>query len=124
MRMTIVKISRKDSKIIFLALFIPLAVLLGVVLVESIRMPKNQYFFEIRKKASFHGVIDSVYRQSDNHNVMTVTAKGQLFEIERIWESKFIIGDSVSKYKDSLTIELYRDGKLMEILDYNDLLKD
>ncbi len=50
--------------------------------------------------------------------------KDQQLDIERSWESKFQLGDSVSKTEVSLLAELYRDGKLIEVLDYNDIARE
>jgi len=50
--------------------------------------------------------------------------KDQQLGVERSWESKFQVGDSVSKNDGSLLAELYRDGKLIEVLDYNDIARE
>ncbi|PRD46157.1 hypothetical protein [Sphingobacterium haloxyli] len=75
-------------------------------------------------KRGFHGTIESIYRQKNNHNVMTIVNKDQQLGIERSWESKFQLGDSVSKNEGSQLVELYRHGQLIEVLDYNDIARE
>lgn len=124
MKVDMFKLKKKDTAIVLLTLLSPLLFLAGFVFWQSRQETPGQFFYEERAQREFHGVIDSIYRQKDNHNVMTIMAKEQNLGIEGLWESKFRLGDSVSKDKGSLLVELYRNGDLIEILDYKDICRD
>ncbi len=55
---------------------------------------------------------------------MTLKGKSGLFEVEGEWERKFRVGDSISKRAGSLFVEHYRSGRLLEVLNYEDLRKE
>jgi len=59
-----------------------------------------------------------------SHNTLTLKAKKQNFYVPYRWETKFLVGDSISKKEGELFVEHYRDGELIEILDYRDIAKD
>jgi hypothetical protein len=60
----------------------------------------------------------------DKSNIMTLVAKNQEFTVDGEWEHKFQVGDSISKNQGSLLVEYYRNGQLVEILNYADLRKE
>jgi|GEM_PF-751743 len=124
MKIPAIRLNKRETVIVILTLLSPLLFLVGFIIWQSKNSIPGQYFFEIRKKGYFHGTIESIYRQKNNHNVMTIVNKDQQLGVERSWESKFQLGDSVSKNAGSLLVELYRDGKLIEVLDYNDIARE
>ncbi len=40
-----------------------------------------------------------------------------IYEITPLWENNFRVGDSISKKKGQLTVEHYRNGKLLEVIE-------
>src|SRR5699024_551030 len=74
-------------------------------------------FFEREEKIGCIGVVDSIYRQKMNHNIITVKTNSYVYEIQSSWENKFLVGDSIIKREGELFIEHYRDNELIEILD-------
>jgi hypothetical protein len=119
------KLSNTDKSIIYIVLFVPMLVMIGFAIRGAFFNDRSSrdYFLETREKESFHGVVDSIFWQKDNHNVKTLKSDHGVFEIERVWENKFKVGDSVSKHKGCLLVEHYRNGKLLEVLNYEDLRK-
>ncbi|WP_430612235.1 hypothetical protein [Flavobacterium sp. JP2137] len=81
-------------------------------------------FLEIRIKEECIGKVKSIYRQKMNHNVLALETSNCIFQVDADWETKFEVGDSISKRKGELILKHYREGKLIEILDYNDIAKN
>jgi len=73
-------------------------------------------FLEREESIECIGIIDDIYRQKNNHNILTLKTKECIYEIHSAWENKFQIGDSISKKEGNLFIEHYRNGTLIEIL--------
>lgn len=126
MRIQNFKLGKTDKIIIYSVLFIPLLILFIFMMKGLFFDPKSKrdYFFEIRQTYNFHGTIDSIYRQKQNHNILTLMSENNILPIDRGWQNKFKIGDSISKNQGSLLVEHYRDGRLIEVLNYEDLLKE
>jgi len=59
-----------------------------------------------------------------DHNILALKTKTCEYKVNPEWETKFQIGDSISKKLSWLFIEHYRDGELIEILNYRDLAKN
>lgn len=120
------KTSKTDRRIIYALIFIPLLILISNLIWGLFFDSKTSrdYFLESRANESFHGHLDSMYRQKNNHNILTFKGTSGLFEVEGEWENKFRVGDSISKSEGSLLVEHYRDGKLLEVLNYADLRKE
>jgi len=74
-------------------------------------------FFEREENAECIGVVDSIYRQKMDHNILTLRTNSCVYEIHSSWENKFLVGDSIIKREGELFIEHYRDNELIEILD-------
>lgn len=83
----------------------------------------SEIFLDSRRTISCEGKVQEIYRQKMNHNVQTLKAKNCIFQIDAKWEDRFEIGDSISKKEGELFVEHYRDGKLLEILDYHDIAR-
>lgn len=113
---------------LFLAIIVltPFIVLFWVVLADDIINPKSsgQIFLNMREKIECQGVVNSIYRQKMNNNQLTLLTENCEFIVESKWTRNFLVNDSISKKKGELFVEHYRDGKLIEILDYHDLAKD
>lgn len=123
--MTDLKISSKEKLILISVMATPLLLLFCWIFFNSItdkRTGKEIYLsHEINTECM--GKIDSVYRLKMNHNTLTLNVSGDDFYVPPEWENKFKINDSISKKKGSLKVEHYRKGNLLEILDYNNLLR-
>lgn len=118
-------LSKKDKAILYIAIFLPLIFIGLAIFINSWGgKSKVDLYYESRQDEYFHGVIDSIYRQKDNHNIMTISSRQSVFEIAGEWEEKFRLGDSIVKDKGSLVIEIFRNGTLTESLDYRDLNKE
>lgn len=121
--MTDLKLSIKEKVILISVMGIPLLLLFGWIFFNSItdkRTGKEVYLdMVIDKKCE--GIVDSIYRQEMNHNVLALKTKDCIFEVEPEWEKKFEIGDSISKRKGELYLKYYRNDRLVEVLNYEDL---
>lgn len=111
--------------LLFILIF-PFAILFWIVVGKEIINPKTpaEAFLNMRIKIDCQGVVDSIYRQKMNHNVQTLKTRNCIFQVDAVWENRFSIGDSISKKEGELFVEHYRDGKLLEVLDYHDIAKD
>jgi len=119
-------LSKTDRWIIYSILFVPLSILFFIMIKGLFFNPKSHrdIFLESRQEYDFHGTVDSIYRQKYNHNIMTLISKNKKYNVDGEWEHKFQIGDSISKHRGSLLVEHYRNGQLVEILNYADLRKE
>jgi len=115
--------SKKAKFILIISFFLPLIVLFGYVFYNVItdKRTGKQIYLDNVKPYYCIGIVDSIYRQKMNHNIQTLKIKDGTLELPSSWEEKFSIGDSISKKKGDLILEHYRNGKLIEILDYNNI---
>ncbi len=106
--------------------FVPIVFLFIYVNYDGIMNPKSskEVFLELIFKEECDGIIDSIYRQKMNHNILTLKTEFCVHTVPRLWETKFEVGDSISKRKGESILKHYREGKLIEILDYNDIAKN
>ncbi|WP_430612241.1 hypothetical protein [Flavobacterium sp. JP2137] len=120
------EIDEKARYFLFFMVFFPLICLFGWIFLEYVMDDRTnqEIFLDSRSEINCIGKVDSIYRQEMNHNILTLSTINGFFQVEGSWETKFEVGDSISKRKGELTLEHYRDGKLIEILDYNDLAKN
>lgn len=118
--------SWKMKTFLFFIFTFPFVILFWIVAGKEVINPRTpeEVFLNIREKISCQGVVDSIYRQKMNHNVQTLKTRYCIFQLDAVWEDRFLIGDSISKKKGELFLEHYRDGKLLEILDYHDIAKN
>ena len=123
--MTDFKKGNKQKTILILVMAVPLLLLFGWIFFNSItdKRTRKEIYLDMVVNNDCEGSVDSIYRQEMNHNIMVLKTKNCEFQVEAEWENKFKINDSISKRKGSLKIEHYRDGQLLEILDYNNLEK-
>lgn len=84
----------------------------------------SEIFLDSRRTINCEGKIHKIYRQKMNHNIQTLKTENCEFQVEANWEDKFQINDSISKKEGELFVEHYRDGKLIEVLDYHDVARE
>ncbi|GAB2693530.1 hypothetical protein GCM10027037_16220 [Mucilaginibacter koreensis] len=82
--------------------------LIGTILISGSILLLSKYYWPssaeiILKRAiplDFHGKVDSVYRDEQNHNVMyVILSTGYVYAVYADWENKIRLGDSLSKNK-------------------------
>lgn len=124
--MTDLEISTKEKVILISVMTIPLLVLFGWIFFNSItdKRTRKEIYLDRVIDENCEGIVDSIYHQEMNHNILTLKTNNCIYEVESDWENKFKIGDSISKKHGILKVEHYRNGKLLEILDYNDVVKN
>jgi hypothetical protein len=85
--------------------------------------PDPREFLSDAASLEFFGKIDTIYRDSGDHNVMIVVLKNNYkYIVARNWEDKFEIGDSVSKTKNSLDVVIFKRGH-KTVLNYKQVAK-
>jgi len=73
---------------------------------------------------SFHGRVDSIYFDKQNHNAETlIISDGYQYELYPDWSSLVAMSDSLSKDTGSLKVIVYRNDKMVNVLDYKELVK-
>ena len=124
--MTDLKISNKEKIILISLMAIPLLSIFIWIFINSItdKRTGKEIYLDIVKDDNCEGIVDSIYRQKMNHNIMVLKSKNCEFLVEAEWENKFRINDSISKKKGSLKVRHYRNGLLVEILDYGNLVRN
>lgn len=76
-------------------------------------------------KESFHGKVDSIYRDKSNHNIKTVhLTTGYNYGLWPEWDNSILPRDSISKDKGKLIIKIYRANKFSAILDFRNVVKN
>ena len=120
------ELNRKAQAFLIVGCVLPFVGLIAIILWDNFsdKMTQEEMYLEYEKKSSFTGKIDTLYRLKMNHNTLTLKAEKQNFFVPAKWEDKFQINDSISKKEGELFVEHYRDGKLLEVLDYHDIAKD
>ncbi|MBW3519805.1 hypothetical protein [Flavobacterium sp. NKUCC04_CG] len=116
-----------DSKVkffLYFMMFFPLVGLFGYVFWESITDDRtsSEIYLSYRVKIVCFGKVKSIHR--GDRQVLVLNTSDGLFEVPFEWEDKFKLDDSISKKKGELTLEHYRSGTLIEMLDYNEIAKN
>jgi len=124
-KMEKVGLSWKMNFFLSFILITPFVILFGIVLGDDIINPKSpgEIYLNMQMKIECEGVVDSIYRQKMNNNQLTLVMRNCEFIVYSKWTKRFLIGDSISKKEGELFVEHYRDGKLLEILDYHDIAR-
>lgn len=120
------QINKKARAFLLVMVFLPFAGLFGWVFWSSItdsRLPGESYL-EDKVNIECQGVVFNIFRQKMNHNIQTLETEYCLFQLPAKWEDKFQINDSISKKEGEFFVEHYRNGKLIEVLDYHDVAKE
>ncbi|POY34627.1 hypothetical protein C3K47_19325 [Solitalea longa] len=112
----------KTDRIIFYSLMIVFPVLFVLFfLLQAIfdKESSSDVFLKNAASENFNGKVDSLYFEKQNHNVKIALLNNDYkFQIYRLWEAKIKVGDSLSKNKGSLQIEVFKKDKSKLILDY------
>jgi len=119
------KLDKKVKYFLFFMLFFPLIGLFGWIFWETITDNRTggEVYLSFKVEIECIGKIDSIYRQKMKHNILALKTKDCIFDVAPDWETKFKLGDSISKKKGELIVEHYRNGELIEVLDYHDIAK-
>jgi hypothetical protein len=73
---------------------------------------------------AFDGKVDSVYRDTANHNAKTVILNnGYNYPIYADWEPDINLGDSISKAKGSFIVNVFKKNGGKVALDYRELVR-
>lgn len=84
----------------------------------------EEEIFERESPVTFHGIVDSTYYDKGDHNVKkAILSDGYIYNIDGKWESIIYLGDSLSKNKDDLKVEVHKKDGQQVILDYRELAK-
>lgn len=118
-----------NKKVIFFLLsmcFLPLIIFFGYYFIENItdKRSRKEIYLDKYKKDEYKFKIDSIYRDNQNHNALTLSGsdKEDLETVSPEWENGiFKVEDSIVKTKGSVKIYLYRNKKIDTILDYNNI---
>ena len=120
------KISKTDNLIVGSVIGIPVVIVFFAIMYNVFfnKETGRDYYLSSNVGISVHGVVDSIFRQKSNHNILTMQISGgDLFTLAPEWANKFLVGDSISKNTGSLLVEHYRADKLLETLDYRQVVK-
>lgn len=120
------ELNRKLRFFLLTMIVFPFIVLFCIVIApDLINPPKpGENYLRDKIKINCQGRVFKIYRQRMNHNIQTLKTESCLFQLPSNWEDKFQVNDSISKKEGELFVEHYRDGKLLEVLDYHDIAKD
>src|SRR5690625_4628490 len=120
------ELNKKPRIFLLIMIAFPFIVLFCIVIApDLINPPKpGENYLQYKIKINCQGKVLQIYRQKMNHNIQTLKTENCSFQLAAKWEDKFQINDSISKKEGELFVEHYRDGKLLEILDYHDITKD
>lgn len=119
-------VSNKEKLIVISVMSIPMLFLFGYIFLKSISDDRTskERFLESVIQVNFIGTVDSICRQKMNHNIMVLKSNEKEYFVEAEWENYFKVGDSISKHKGQLILKHYRNGKLIENLDYSKLNRE
>lgn len=109
------------DRIIIYCIFgsIPLCLVLFVSYNVAFGSSASEAIIQRESLETVNGVVDTVYNDKPNHNIRTAILKDKtVYEIERTWESKIEVGDSLHKTKGSFLLEVYKKNGEKIILDY------
>ncbi len=113
-----------DKKVKYFLLFMVISPIIGLFGWVFWKTVTDKYaFLKYEINTEFIGKIDSIYRLKMSHNTLTLKSDKYNFYVPSDWETKFQLGDSISKKKGELIVKHYRNGKLIEVLDYRDIAK-
>ena len=116
---------KKEWWILIIIILFPMGLIIGIgtfnYLTET--RTRKQIYLDNVKKLAFHNSINNIYKEKRDHNVLIFRywiAYQKL--MLPIWINFIFFIISFSFYDSgSLKLEHYRDGKLLEVLDYNDI---
>ncbi|QES93546.1 hypothetical protein F0358_12855 [Empedobacter brevis] len=115
---------KKEWWTLLAVILLPLLSLFSYIgyITSSDKRTNKEVFLDMVILDKFHEKIDSIYRVKKQHNGLIISGNNKSIGCPFVnCEEKLSVGDSVSKDSGSLKLEHYRDGKLLEVLDYNDI---
>ena len=121
----IVEVDRKSRRILIASAIVIIGPLIALVYWKvSNSLGGNDLILKEASDMSFHGKVDSIYYDRQNHNTETlILSDGYLYELYRDWETFVAVGDSLAKDTGNVRVVVYRDGKQTQVLDYMELVK-
>jgi len=73
---------------------------------------------------AFNGRVDSVYRQTYNHNIKTARlVGGYTFELWPDWEELVQVGDSLAKKRNAYQVKVFKRNGTTITLDYKKMIE-
>lgn len=115
---------KKANVIISLLVFLPfflLIVIVGIFILKEEPISDREYFLKSQSRQNFNSVILEIRNDRGNRNVETLYSKYNKIVLPRKWKKKVQIGDSISKQDGKLYLKIYREGLMIDSLNYNDL---
>jgi len=124
-KLIIEKIPKKDNAIIYFIMAIPICFLIFCFSRSAIFGPSTvELIQQDNLMEHFHGKIDSLYFDRENHNVKYAESKNKdKYPIFRNWEAYIQLGDSLSKNKNSFKLEIFKRNGSKIVFDYRDNYK-
>lgn len=118
-------ISRRDQNIVKLVFGIPLFFLIGFMVYSFLTKDNIAVVIKENNLAEdFAGKVVSLFKDEDNHNIKTAVLSNKYkYLLPAAWEDVIKIGDSLSKKKNTLKLEVYRQGQPKLVLDYSNTYK-
>lgn len=119
------EVDKKVKYFLLFMVFFPLMGLFAWIFWELItdNRTTGDIYMNFKEEIECVGKVDSIYRQRMEHNILALKTENCIFDVAPDWETRFMVGDSISKKKGELIVKHYRNGKLIEVLDYRDIAK-
>lgn|SRR5690606_27497827 len=113
---------KKENILISLLLLCPILVLIGVFIwgIQEKRTPR-EVFLKNQIKKEFNAKVSLIKNDKDNHYSRTMYSKDSKIVLPKIWDNMIQVGDSISKHSGNLYLKIYRNGEMIDSLNYNDL---
>ncbi|MFB9843324.1 hypothetical protein [Mucilaginibacter ginsenosidivorans] len=119
-------VDKKVNRILLIsaiAIIVPLIALLYYKVSHDVG--GNDLILRDASQMSFHGMVDSIYYDKENHNTETlILSDGYIYELYPDWSTSVAIGDSLSKNVGSLKVMVYKGNVHVSTLDYRELVKN
>lgn len=103
-------------------IFSPLIILTIIVLYVNFNSENpRDIFLTNSSNRYFQGKVMSIKNNEKDHNALTIYSNDDNIILPSLWDSKVEINDSISKQKGELFLKIYRNGELLDSLNYNDI---
>ena len=113
---------KKINVLLTSIIVLPFILLIGIVLYANLNSKNSRdIFLTNRSNMHFEGKIILIKNNQKNHNALTMYSKENNIVLPHQWDFKVKINDSISKQKGELFLKIYRNGKLLDSLNYNDI---
>jgi len=121
----IVEVDRKTRRILTISAIAIIAPLIALVYWKvSHSLGGKDLILKEASDMSFHGRVDSIYFNRQNHNTETlILSDGYIYELYPNWEAFVAVGDSLAKDAGNMQVKVYRTSKQTHVLDYKELVK-